>query len=271
MSQVKLLKINSDGLPQEFDSTADEITLLSYTVDAGGPVLSGTGLDMNNQDISDMKDLSFNNPASNTINGYIVNDYMVESKENSMDVGAAILFPTVSDAAGELDAFRLPTIAGTPTATPADGGEGYLVYDSTNDKLYAWTGSAWDDLSTVSAANKVCNTYTASGAIAQADVVYISAANSVSKAKADADTTARAIGVAPLAIANAASGDICSDGLISGFSGLTAGSRYFLSAATAGLVTATAPSGAGNSVVQVGFAKSATEMQLQFLFLGKKA
>lgn len=271
MAQVLLLKINSDGLPQEFNSSSDEITLASYTVTGGGPVLSGTGLDMNNQDISDIKNVSFNNPASNTINGYIVNDYMVESKENSMDVGAAILFPVVSDSAGELDAFRLPTIAGTPSATPADGGEGYLVYDSTNDKLYAWTGSAWDDLSTVDAAKKVCNPYTAGENLAISEVVYISAANTVMRAQANADATAKAIGVAGAAILSAASGDICSDGVASGFTGLTAGSRYFLSAASAGAVTTTAPSGSGNSVVQIGFAKSTTEMHLQLSFLGKRA
>jgi hypothetical protein len=271
MSQVKLLKINSDGLPQEMDTAADEITLASFSVQGGGPVLSSTGLDMNNQDISDIKNVSFNNPAVDTINGYIVDDYMVESKENIMDVGASILFPLVSDSANELDAFRLPTIAGTPTQTPADGGEGYLIYDSTNDKLYAWTGSAWDDLSTVSAAERVSNQYTAGEAISAGNVVYISAADTVMKAIASSDPATRAIGVAQLPIANAAQGDITSDGVVDGFSGLVAGSRYYLSATVAGGVQTSAPTGAGHNIVNIGFAKSATKMQLQLHYVGKRA
>ena len=57
MAQVKLLKIDSNGLPKEMDTAADDITLNSYTVD-GGPVLD-VNLDMNNGDISDVNDISF--------------------------------------------------------------------------------------------------------------------------------------------------------------------------------------------------------------------
>jgi hypothetical protein len=60
-------------------------------------------------------------------------------------------------------------------------------------------------------------------------------------------------------------------GVLGGFSGLTAGSRYFLSAATAGAVTATLPVGSGNVIVQAGYAKSATELDIQIQQLGKRA
>lgn len=48
--------------------------------------------------------------------------------------------------------------------------------------------------------------------------------------------------------------------LVTGLSGLTIGAPVFLSAATSGAVTSTAPSAAGNLVQQLGWALSATEM-----------
>lgn len=273
MAQVKLIKLHATTqLPQEFDSAADDITLNSFTAGAG-PVMSPTGIDMNNQDVSDISDLSFNDPAVSTIIGttandtIIIDDLMGEAKENVMAVGAAILFPVISDAAGEVDAFRAPVLAGIPTATPADGGEGYLVFDGTNDDMYVWTGSVWKNLS---AAESVSNIYTAAVNLAVGEVVYISAANTVDKADADSDATAKPIGFAASTVLAAASVGVISDGVISGLSGLTAGVRYYLSA-TAGAITATPPTGSGNNIIQVGFAKSATELQILIQYLGKKA
>ena len=59
MAQIKLLKIDTDGVPVEFNSASDEITLASFTVQGGGPVMGATGIDMNGQDISDLSDLVF--------------------------------------------------------------------------------------------------------------------------------------------------------------------------------------------------------------------
>jgi len=269
MAQIKLLKINSDGLPQEFDSTADDITLSSFTVN-GGAVLSSTGLDMNNTDISDIKDVSFNNPAVDLLNGIIVNKYMAESKDNVMDVGASIQFPVVTDVTGEVEAFRLPALAGVPSAVPTSG-SGQLVFDSAGKNLYLWNGTEWDNMNTVSDSNRVTNMYTAGEAISACDFVYISAANTVSKAIANDDVKARAIGAAKAAILSAAQGNITSDGVLSGFTGLTAGSRYYLSAATAGASTTSVPTGSGHNIVSLGYAKSTTEMQLQLQYLAKRA
>jgi hypothetical protein len=271
MAQVKLLKIGTDGLGEEMDTASDDITLASYTVTGGGPVLNAN-LDMNNGNISDVNDLSFTDPTTdgitNTNGTFAADDIMFDNFENVMEVGAAVLFPVVADDADQLDAFRLPAIAGAPSATPSDGGEGYLVWDSTNDKLYAWNGSSWDDLSTVSSANSVCNPYTAGEILAVGEVVYISAADTVSKA--DHTTNYQAIGMASTAAAAAASVDVCSEGVVSGLTGLTAGSRYFLDS-TAGAITTTIPTGSGNRIVQMGFAKSATELQLQIQFVGRRA
>lgn len=276
MAQVKLLKIHaSTGVPQEFDSTADDITLLSFAVTGGGPVLSGTGLDLNNQDVSDVSDISFNDPAVGTIigsnanNTIIANDLMGQAKENTMAVGAAILFPTVADAVNEVDAYRFPTIAGVPTAAPADAssGGGFALYDTTGKNLYLWDGALWDNIENSEA---VENSYTAEEAIAARDCVYISSADSVSKADADDDTKSQAIGFAQLAALITAPVLIKTDGIVTGFTGLTAGARYFISS-TAGAITATAPTASGRNVMQVGFAKSTTALQIRFQFYAKRA
>lgn len=274
MAQVRLLKIDSNGLPKEMDTANDDITLNSFTVD-GGAVLDDTGLDMNNTNISDVGDLSFTDPTTdgitNTNGTFAADDIMFDNFENVMETGAAILFPSVADNVDEVDAFRLPALAGAPTAAPADGGEGYLIWDSSADALYAWNGAAWSNLSIVEEAERVCFEYTAGEAIAAGQAVYISAADTVSLADTSAEATSRIIGVAGAAIANGAQGKICSDGVVGGFSGLTAGSRYFQDPATPGALTTTPPTGSGESIVQVGYAKSATELALQIDFLGCRA
>lgn len=274
MAQVKTLKINSTGLPQEIDVTADDITFASFTVN-GGPVLNAN-LDMNNGNISDVNDLSFTDPTTdgitNTNGTFAADDIMFDSHENVMEVGAAILFPVITDVADSVDALRIPALAGTPTATPTDGGEGYLVWDSTNDKLFAWTGSEWDDLSTVTAAERVCNSYTAAATLAAGDVVYISAADNVNKADVSGSGAAsRPIGLALTAATATNPVDVCCNGIVSGLSGLTAGARYFADPAVAGGITTTVPVGAGNKLIQIGFAKSTTELHLQIDYLGRRA
>ena len=275
MAQVKLLKISSDGVPLEFDDAADDITLNSFTIQGGGPVLSGTGLDLNNQDVSDVKDLRFNDPTTGVINqtagDVIVDDLMAKERENTMTTAGGVAFPVIADNAGEVDAFRLPALAGAPTATPTNGGEGHLVWDSTNNHLYAWDGAAWDNLSTVDSANSVINGYIADEALAANDALYISAADNVSKALADNTSKSYMIGFAKAAAADTDPVDVVSEGLLSGFAGLTAGSRYYLDDTTAGAITATIPSGSGKTIVQVGYAKNATNLQIHIEQLGRRA
>lgn len=275
MAQVKLLKIDTNGLPVEFDDANDDITLASFTVTGGGPVLNAN-LDMNNGDISDINDLSFTDPTTdgitNTNGTFAADDIMFDNYENVMEVGAAVLFPSVSDDADELDAFRLPSVAGAPTATPADGGEGYLVWDSTNDKLYAWDGAAWDDLSTVDAANATVNSYTATSNMSIGDVVYIDGADSVDLADVSGlGAASRVIGIASSAATATNPVDVACNGVVDGLSSLTAGSRYFADPATPGGITTTVPSGSGNKIIQIGYAKSTTAMHLQLDYLGRRA
>lgn len=112
-----------------------------------------------------------------------------------------------------------------------------------------------------SSAIRICTDYTASGAIGDRDAVYISGASTVSVGDASAESTSRLIGFANGAIADTATGSICHDGVLDGFTGLTPGARYFLSE-TAGDITTTPPTSDEAAVVQVGYAKSATELHI---------
>jgi hypothetical protein len=276
MAQIKLLKIGSLGIPTEFDSATDEITLASFSVDGGGPVLSSGGLDMNDTDVSDVKDLLFTDPSTAVINqtagNLIVDDLMAKDRENVMTTAGSVTFPVVTDVAAEVDAFRLPALAGAPTAAPANGGEGHMVWDSTNNVLYVWDGAGWDNQNVVDEANRINNQYIAEVAVDARDVVYVSSADSVSPAQANTEAhVAGLVGFAKADAAAAANVEVISSGVLAGFSGLTPGARYYLSAATAGEITATIPTGTGNIITLVGVAKSATELNIRIQDLGRRA
>lgn len=107
----------------------------------------------------------------------------------------------------------------------------------------------------------VTNNDAASTAIG--DVMYIFGSDSLKKAKADAASTSDAFAIAVAVITTAAAGYFQTDGVLAGLSGLTPGATYYLSAATAGLLTTTAPSTVGQSVVRIGKALSATELDIK--------
>lgn len=113
------------------------------------------------------------------------------------------------------------------------------------------------------------------GAIVIGTPVYNDAADGVKKGKADAATTARLLGlVRDTSITNGVAGNIQVNGVLPFAStaqvdavfgttgGFTFGTRYFLSAGTAGMGTATAPSTVGQYVVELGVAVSTTELNL---------
>jgi len=276
MAQVLLLKLDANGYPLEHSSSGDDVTFLSYSVTGGGPVLSGTGLDMNNQDVVDVNDLAFNDPTSGTINqtagALIVDNIMAKERSNVMTTAGDILFPVISDSSGQVDAFRLPALAGAPSATPTATGEGFMVWNSSDNKLYIWNGTAWDDQSTVSSAENIDNIYTVEADVAARDVVYISSADSVSPAIGTSASEAQgSIGFAMATVTATNPVSVRSEGIMSGFSGLTAGATYYLSTATAGAVQSATPTGSGNVVLKVGVAKSATAIHAQFQYLGRRA
>lgn len=276
MAQIIVLKSgDASGYPREADSAADDLTLNSFAAGAG-PVMSATGVDMNNTDLSEVSDIDFQDPSVSTIEqtagALIIDNIMAKERNNVMTTAGAVLFPSVSDTAGQLDSFKLPHLAGAPTATPAFSSDaGYAVYDDTNNRLYVWDGAAWQDQTSVSSTAAVDKSYIADVAVAARDVVYISSSGEVSPADANTEATSRVVGLATAAAAASVAVSVRSMGVLSGFSALTAGARYFLSASTPGAITATAPSGSNDAVIQVGYAKSATELDImiQVIYLKK--
>lgn len=106
------------------------------------------------------------------------------------------------------------------------------------------------------------------------EAVYIDGSGTFSKARANAVGTVQAIGLATSSINNASSGQIATGGEVTATTGewdaaagttggLTAGTVYYLSEATAGKLTATAPS--TGWVLTVGIALSSTKMKVNIL------
>lgn len=106
------------------------------------------------------------------------------------------------------------------------------------------------------------------------NAVYAKSDGDVDLARANAQGTVQVEGlVKDASIAAAAAGIVQTDGVLvattgewdavtGGSGGLTPGSAYYLSATTAGMLTTTAPSSAGQFVVRIGLAISATEMDI---------
>jgi len=273
MAQVKLLKIDTDGVSVEFGS-ADDITLNSFTAGAG-PEMSPTGIVMNGQDLTDLSDLEFTDPSVGTINqtvgALIADNIMGKERNNVISTSGAILFPAISDSAGEVDSFKVPSMAAIPTATPAFSSvQGYLT--AFGGSLYMWNGSAWNDLGISDSANSIQNLYTADEALAANDLLYISAADNVSLSNVSSGgASSRVIGLAVAAAIDTAPVYVQSEGVKAGFTGLTAGARYFANPSVAGGITSTKPVGSGNTIVQIGYAKSATQVHLHIEQLGRLA
>lgn len=100
--------------------------------------------------------------------------------------------------------------------------------------------------------------------VSQGDVVYLRATDGKA-GKAIASGTLDQAYVAGFADTTKSTGEIVKV-LVTGveaISGLDAGDHYFLSAATAGLITTTAPSTPGQYVVRVGEAVSTSEISIQ--------
>lgn len=222
----------------------------------------------------------------NDLAGLNVGDYKHLTAAEDSWVDSAIV--TVPTATNLIDKSAATTISGDMTFTGTsnmNGGdlilpgsamgtptEGSMYWDGTSDTLYAYNGSAYVNVSSAGTASGVVNQYIAgTGGIAQYDAVYISGADTVLKADATATSTAKVIGFAPNAIAATSNGDIQEDGIISGIlSGATAGDVYFLSE-TAGQIATTRPTASGSMVVKVGYAKNATDLQVQFQFMGRRS
>lgn len=106
-------------------------------------------------------------------------------------------------------------------------------------------------------------TVTAGETLSAGDLIYMDSTPEAFKADANSDSKA-AIGFVLSGITAAATGTAYfGSGVITGLSGLTAGSKYYLSATTPGGIVTTKPSGSGDIIQQVGVALSTTELYFE--------
>lgn len=115
---------------------------------------------------------------------------------------------------------------------------------------------------------------TAGAALIAGQAVYVSGAAAVNKARANAGATTVLQGLAAAAISNGVSGTIQLNGVLTlstaewdavagTTGGLTPGATYYLSAGTAGLLTATCPTTTGQYVVIAGVALSTVDFDIR--------
>lgn len=195
--------------------------------------------------------------------------------------------------AGAGDADRIPALnasgliddtmmnanaASANNAVVKRDGSGLIDYTSLRASTAGATGGGADanKLLQLDASGKISSTalpagvgadtvaVTASEALAAGDLVNIYNNSSVANCrKADGSTTGKeAHGFVLAAVSNAATATIYMEGSNTQMTSLTPGNQ-FLSATTPGKTTTTAPSTAGQTVQQVGFAVSATQMNFQ--------
>lgn len=104
-------------------------------------------------------------------------------------------------------------------------------------------------------------TLTTGEAVSAGDMVYISAAGLVFKADASAAAKA-AMGFVIAGFLISTSATVYFDESNTGVTGLTVGSKYYLSGSTPGAVTTTAPTTSGYIVQEIGFATATTSLHV---------
>lgn len=177
---------------------------------------------------------------------------------------------TITGSASRVTVTNGDGVSGNPTIDLASGVVTAGTYSSVTVDTYGRVTAG----STTEASTQVALTNANAGSIVIGTPVYISASGSVDKARTNAGSTSLAVGlVADTTIATTATGNITVAGVLTATTGqwdavtgqtggLTAGSRYFISAATAGALTTTAPTTAGQFVAAVGIALSTTKMKV---------
>jgi hypothetical protein len=155
-------------------------------------------------------------------------------------------------------ALRLPLGNATtnrPTGTAAQL-KGMIRYNDTDDAFEGYNElSGWSSLGGGGTTDRVTQ---ASHAFVIGDILYMNG-SVYAKAKADAANTAEVVGMVSRVI-DANTFELTLSGEVAGLSGLTVGENYFLSAATAGAITATEPSVVGQVSLPIGVASSATSL-----------
>lgn len=150
-------------------------------------------------------------------------------------------------------ALKVP--AGLGSERPGSPVEGMIRYNSETDSFEGYASNAWSGIGgggTVDRINKVGHAFVIG------DVLYLNGAV-YEKARADAANTAEVVGMVSRVI-DVDNFEMTLSGEVAGLTGLVAGEVYFLSAATAGLLTVTEPSVVGQVSLPVGVASSTTSL-----------
>lgn len=224
MAEVKPLKAGATGIEQLTGSDTVPVA--------------------NVPDLTSAKITDFNEASQDAVGGILVDGQTVNFTYNdatpSITAEAITQMSITSDASG----LKLSGDSASPG----------------NSKLYGTNGAGtkgWYD-QPVSGSE----TYTAGEAIAAGDLVYVSASGTVMNA--DANTAAKkAVGFAPSAISNGASGTVIfNDGKLT-TTGLTPGALYFLSNTTPGAFATYGSLTFGTNDIQqcVGIAESTTVLR----------
>lgn len=258
-AEVKLLKIASTGLPIEMDSANDQIVLNQFSVTGGGPVLGTSGLDLNGQDLVDCGAITMT--AVDDLIAGIENQNLVD-KTAAESISGAWDFST-----GE---FTFPNDA---SAVPA---EGDAYWDDATNKLFVYDADSatWIDISKASEALAIDIPYFVMplAGVSAGDAVYISANDGIDLAIADGTKKAYSIGFAVNAEVQGNQVDIREKGIITGVVvGATAGDPYYLSKDNAGKLVLAAPTASGKDVVRMGYARNATDLNIDIQYIGKRA
>lgn len=164
----------------------------------------------------------------------------------TLDVGDDAVLTDFFDNAYVYDNLKNKFARANAKATVTNPQAGMVVFDTTEQKLWGYTGSTWIDLTSSSA---VDITVTAGENLAIRDCVYVELTGALGTAgrayKADADIAAKSssgwtFGFATAAITSGNTGVIRIGGILSGFAGKTAGAIQYVSA-TGGELTESAP------------------------------
>jgi hypothetical protein len=126
---------------------------------------------------------------------------------------------------------------------------------------------------TIDLGNTVSKDNMSGSTIPKCTPVYVSSNNMI-PAQADAQSTVAVAGLVDADTTNNSAGNVVTDGVFEADAadwdavtgqtgGLTVGADYWLSAAAAGMLTATAPDADGDFVKKVGHALTATQMDVE--------
>lgn len=176
--------------------------------------------------------------------------------------GRIKMIATIASSAGAGDAEKIPSTNASGVLDPS------LLNAATtgNSKVVLTKSDGTLDLSIMpTGIGPDTATITASEGLAAGDLVNVwndSGTEKVRKADATAEGK-EAHGFVLSAFAGAAAALVYFEGKITGLSSLTPGARYYLSASSPGVLTATPPSSAGNVVQYVGTAVSATVLSFE--------